>query len=76
MGPGADFNLTFSHSMLQSPAFHRKDKECLPIYQPVGKGRVKESVRDTVARWQKFLPKSSNVAEEKIRWQKKFMAEI
>jgi hypothetical protein len=27
--------------------------------------------RDTVARWQKVLPKSSNVAKEKMRWQQK-----
>ncbi len=31
---------------------------------------------DTAARWQKVLPKSSNVAEEKIRWQKKLIAVI
>jgi hypothetical protein len=27
--------------------------------------------RDTVARWQKVLPKSSNVTKEKMRWQQK-----
>ncbi len=78
MGPytGVDYNVTLSHSCLWGPNFHPKDKECLPIYQPVGKGRVKERGRVTVANSQKVLPKSSNVAVEKMRWQEKFMVEI
>jgi hypothetical protein len=30
----------------------------------------------TVARWQKVLPKRSNVAEEKTRWKAKLIGEI
>ncbi len=53
-----------------------KADECFTNYQPIGKESVWGRDMDTVARWQKVLCKSSNVAEEKIRWQKKLIAEI
>jgi hypothetical protein len=68
MGPGADYNITFSHSWLQSPAFHPKDKECLPNYQPVGKGRVKErhccQVAESSAKKLKCHGRKNKVAED------------
>jgi hypothetical protein len=40
----------------------------------IGKDKIDKT--DTVAMWQKVLPKSLNVAKEKLRWQDKLMADI
>jgi hypothetical protein len=41
--------------------FPPNDDECFPNYQQIGIGRVRGIARDTVARWQKVLPKIPKV---------------
>jgi hypothetical protein len=41
--------------------FHPNDDECFPNYQQIKNGRVRGRAKDTVARWQKVLPKIPDV---------------
>ncbi len=46
-----------------------------PNYQTIGEWRL-QGRGETLLPGEKVLPISSNVAEEKVRWQEKLMAEI